>query len=51
MPNHVNALTLAHRFLRENIKEGSFCIDATAGRGGDTLLLAGQRFCRRATTG
>ncbi len=41
MPNHVNALTLAHRFLRENIKEGSFCIDATAGRGGDTLLLAG----------
>ena len=41
MPNHVNALTLAHRFLREHIREGAFCIDATAGRGGDTLLLAG----------
>lgn len=40
MMNHVNALTLAHRFLREQIREGSFCIDATAGRGGDTLLLA-----------
>lgn len=34
-----NALALAHRFLREQVAPGAFCIDATAGRGRDTLLL------------
>ena len=28
-----------HHFLREHIKEGDFCIDATSGNGNDTLLL------------
>lgn len=35
----VGALTLAHAFLRKHVVPGSFCIDATAGRGGDTALL------------
>ncbi len=34
-----NALTLVHRFLRERVKPGMRCIDATAGRGRDTALL------------
>lgn len=28
-----------HRFIREHIQPGDFCIDATAGNGNDTLLL------------
>lgn len=39
MPSSFNTLTVAHRFLEEHIQPGSFCIDATAGRGNDTLLL------------
>ena len=35
----LNALSLAHRFLREQVRPGAFCIDATAGRGRDTALL------------
>ncbi len=35
----LNALGLVHDFLKRNIKEGAFCIDATAGRGRDTELL------------
>lgn len=35
----MNTLTLAHKFLQEHVKPGSFCIDATAGRGRDTLFL------------
>lgn len=35
----VGALSLAHDFLRQRVKPGDFCIDATAGRGGDTALL------------
>ncbi len=35
-----NALGLSHKFMSENIKEGDFCIDATAGRGRDTLFLS-----------
>lgn len=35
----INTLFLAHRFLREKVKPGDFCIDATAGRGFDTALL------------
>ena len=30
---------MVHRFLREQVKPGAFCIDATAGRGRDTALL------------
>ncbi len=28
-----------HHFIREHVKEGDLCIDATAGNGNDTLLL------------
>lgn len=28
-----------HHFIREHVKEGDICIDATAGNGNDTLLL------------
>lgn len=34
-----NALGLSHKFIFEHIEEGAFCIDATAGRGRDTLFL------------
>ncbi len=36
----LNTLGLSHKFIAEHIKEGSFCIDATAGRGRDTVFLA-----------
>ena len=35
-----NALGLSHKFMKENLKSGAFCIDGTAGRGRDTLFLA-----------
>lgn len=35
----LNTLGLAHAFLRSFVKEGDFCIDATAGKGRDTALL------------
>ena len=35
----LNTLGLVHAFLRENVAEGAFCIDATAGKGRDTALL------------
>lgn len=28
-----------HHFIREHVKQGDICIDATAGKGNDTLLL------------
>ncbi|MGN1001672.1 MAG: tRNA (mnm(5)s(2)U34)-methyltransferase [Oscillospiraceae bacterium] len=34
-----NTLGLIHEFLRQNVREGAFCIDATAGKGRDTALL------------
>ena len=34
-----NTLTIAHRFIEERLVPGSFCIDATAGRGYDTAFL------------
>lgn len=37
--SQVSALTLAHDFIRGHVPSGGFCIDATAGRGGDTALL------------
>lgn len=42
----LNTLGMVHEFLRRHVKEGAFCIDATAGRGRDTALLcrlAGER--------
>lgn len=35
----LNTLKLAHNWMKEHIREGSFCIDATAGRGFDTAFL------------
>ena len=35
-----NALKLSHTLFRERIKEGDIAVDATAGRGRDTLLLS-----------
>lgn len=37
---HFSALNIIHKILREHIKPGDICIDATAGRGRDTLFLA-----------
>ncbi len=37
---HFSALNIIHRIIREKVKPGDICIDATAGRGNDTLLLA-----------
>lgn len=34
-----NALTLAHSFLSSHVRPGDLCIDATAGRGRDTVFL------------
>lgn len=39
--NHFSALDIIHKVLREHIQPGDICIDATAGRGKDTLFLAG----------
>ena len=35
----LNTLGLVHEFLRQHVKAGAFCIDATAGKGRDTALL------------
>lgn len=37
---HFSALNIIHGIISEHISEGDICIDATAGRGGDTLFLA-----------
>lgn len=34
------ALNIIHKIVREKVKSGDICIDATAGRGFDTLLLS-----------
>ena len=34
-----NTLAMVHAFLREQVRPGALCIDATAGRGRDTALL------------
>lgn len=39
MMNNFQATHWCHHFLKEHIKEGDFCIDATVGNGNDTLLL------------
>ena len=35
----INTLSAAHKFIREQVREGDICIDATMGRGRDTALL------------
>ena len=35
----LNTLGMVHETLRRHVKEGNFCIDATAGKGRDTALL------------
>lgn len=35
----LNALNICHDALKRSVKPASFCIDATAGNGGDTLFL------------
>ncbi len=35
----INTLTLVHKCLRDEVKPGAVCIDATAGNGYDTALL------------
>ena len=35
----LNTLSMVHTFLREQVRPGAFCIDATAGKGRDTALL------------
>ena len=37
---HFSALQIIQRILREHIQSGAVCVDATAGRGRDTLFLA-----------
>lgn len=39
MLDKISALTVSHDFVRRNLKEGSFAIDCTAGRGYDTVFL------------
>ena len=34
-----NTLAMVHEFLRQHVKPGALCIDATAGKGRDTALL------------
>ncbi len=36
----LNTLGLSHKFISEHLSPGAFCIDATAGRGRDTVFLA-----------
>ncbi|MBQ9276653.1 MAG: class I SAM-dependent methyltransferase [Clostridia bacterium] len=36
----MNALTIVHGTIKQYVKEGALCIDATAGRGYDTAFLA-----------
>ena len=35
----LNTLGVAHHFLEDQVPKGGFCIDATAGRGRDTVFL------------
>ena len=35
----MNTLGVSHKFISEHIKKGAFCIDATCGKGRDTVFL------------
>ena len=37
---HFSALNIIHRIIEEKVQPGDICVDATAGRGNDTLFLA-----------
>ncbi|MCQ2417473.1 MAG: methyltransferase domain-containing protein [Oscillospiraceae bacterium] len=39
MKRQLSVLEIAHKYLRENVRPGDICIDATCGRGFDTKLL------------
>lgn len=39
MKKSFGAVDMAHDFIKRHVKEGDFCIDATAGRGNDTVFL------------
>lgn len=39
MNRSFSVLDIAHSFIRANVQPGDICIDATAGKGGDTELL------------
>ena len=41
MPSTFGAVHLAHEFLAAQVRKGDICIDATAGRGKDTVFLCG----------
>ena len=36
----IHTISLLHSWIRQKVSQGSFCIDATAGKGKDTALLA-----------
>ena len=40
MSRPFGALQVAHQFIESHVRPGAFCIDATAGRGNDTVFLA-----------
>ena len=40
-PFPLNTLGLSHQFIAARVQPGAFCIDATAGKGRDTLFLCG----------
>ena len=35
----LNTLSMVHNFLKQTVRPGAVCIDATAGKGRDTALL------------
>ena len=40
MRKHFSALQIIHHVIKQHVKPGDICIDATAGRGRDTLFLS-----------
>lgn len=40
MAQSINTIGLLHKYLEQSVTEGGFCIDATAGKGHDTVFLA-----------
>ena len=40
MAQSIHTISLLHSWIRQKVSQGAFCIDATAGKGKDTVLLA-----------
>lgn len=40
MAQSIHTISLIHKWIKERVSEGAVCIDATAGKGKDTALLA-----------